>query len=239
MRKNKVALAILALSFFSCKEELPQPATIKGLEYYPLNIGRFVVYEADSTVYTDLPKDTIFYKYRIKEKIVEELNDNQGIKSYRLERYIKLFNAQVSYDSMAWQIKEAWLVKANNSRVQVQENNTLFTKLIFPVLESASWDGNAYNTLGKSNYTYEYVDKAEIINARSFDKVLKVNQKSDTTNLIINQLEYEQYAANVGLVYRNYTYLESTTSIIPNVPVKNRIEKGIIYTLRILNYGTE
>jgi hypothetical protein len=239
MRKNIAALIFIALSFFTCKEELPEPAPIKGLEYYPLHIGRFVVYQADSTVFTDLPKDTIFYKYLIKEKIVEELYDNQGFKSYRLERYIKLFNAQVSYDSMAWQIKEAWLVKANNSRVQVQEHNALFTKLIFPALEGASWDGNAYNTLGKSNYTYEYVDKAEIINTRSFDKVLKVNQKIDTTNLIINHLEYEQYAANVGLVYRNYTYLESTTSIIPNVPVKDRIEKGIMYTLKIVSYGIE
>jgi hypothetical protein len=66
-----------------------------------------------------------------------------------------------------------------------------------------------------------------------------VNQKIDTTNLIINHLEYEQYAANVGLVYRNYTYLESTTSIIPNVPVKDRIEKGIMYTLKIVSYGIE
>ncbi len=238
MRKNGIIAVIFALGFFSCKEEVPEPATVKGLEYFPLTIGRFVEYEADSTVYTEVPKDTLYFKYRIKEKIVEEFIDNQGVKSYRLERYIKLFNALIPYDSMAWQIKEAWLVKANNTRVQVQENNHLFTKLIFPTLENASWDGNAYNSLGKSTYSYEYVDRAENIKGLSLSRVLKVKQKTDTSNLIINQLEYEQFAADIGLVFRQYTNIESNT-IVTNVPVKNRIEKGVIYTLSIMNYGTE
>ncbi len=238
MRKNKFLAVIFLTAFFSCKENIPEPAAIKGLEYYPLTIGRFVEYQADSTVFTELPKDTLYFKYRIKEKLEEEFTDNEGNKSYRLIRYIKPFNSQIPYDSMSWQVKEAWLVKANTNRVQVQENNQLFTKLIFPSLENASWDGNAYNALGKSTYRYEYVDKALSIHSISFSKVLKVNQKIDTSNLIINHLEYEQYAANVGLIFREYTQLESNT-IVPNVPVKNRIEKGIIYKLTILSYGIE
>ncbi|MBL7902495.1 MAG: hypothetical protein JNK73_10905 [Bacteroidia bacterium] len=238
MRKNGILALFLALGLFSCKEDVPEPAAIKGLEYFPLTIGRFVEYEADSTVYTEVPKDTLNFKYRIKEKLVEEFIDNQGLKAYRLERYIKWFNPLVPYDSMNWQIKEAWLVKANNARVQVQENNNLYTKLIFPTLENASWDGNAYNSLGKSTYAYEYIDRAENINGLSLNRVLKVKQKTDTSNLIINQLEYEQFGADIGLVFRQYTNIESN-NIVPNVPVKNRIEKGVTYTLRIIKYGTE
>jgi hypothetical protein len=238
MKKNTIAAVLSMFVFFSCKEEVPEPASVKGLEYFPLKIGRFVEYEADSTVYTDVPKDTLYFKYRIKEKLVEEFVDNQGVKVYRLERYIKLFNPLVPYDSMNWQVKEARLVKANNARVQIQENNNLFTKLIFPTLENASWDGNAYNTLGKSIYAYEYVDRAENLNGVSLSRVLKVKQKTDTANLIINQLEYEQFAADIGLVFRQYTNIESNT-IVANVPVKNRIEKGVVYTLRIIHYGTE
>ncbi len=238
MRKNGILALFLCIGFFSCKEDVPEPATIKGLEYFPLTIGRFVVYEADSTVYTEVPRDTLYFKYQIKEKIVEEFVDNQGIKSYRLERYIKPYNAQVPYDSMDWKIKEAWLVKASTARIQVQENNNLYTKLIFPTLENASWDGNAYNSLGKLTYSYEYLDRAENINGVALNRVLKVKHKTDTTNLIINQLEYEQFAADIGLVFKQYTNIESNT-ILLNVPVKNRIEKGVIYSLKLLNYGTE
>jgi len=238
MRINTIAFLFLALSFFSCKEETLEPETVKGLEYYPLTIGRFVEYQADSTVYTEVPKDTLYFTYRIKEKLVEEYIDNQGHKTYRLERYIKSFNTQQPYDSMAWQIKEAWLVKADERRIQVQENNNLYTKLIFPTIENASWDGNAYNFLGKSTYSYDYVDRAETINSVPLSRVLKVSQKTDTTNKILYKLEYEQYAADVGLVFREYTQLESNT-IVDSLPLKNRIEKGVIYTLRIIKYGTE
>jgi hypothetical protein len=238
MRKNPIAPLLIALSFFSCKEKVIEPATVKGLEYYPLSTGRFVEYEADSTVYTEVPKDTLYYKYRIKEKIVEEYVDNQGVKTHRLERYIKQYDPQTPYENMTWQTKEAWLVKANTTRVQVQENNNLFTKLIFPTLINASWDGNAYNVLGKTTYSYEYIDRAETINSVPLSRVLKVKEKTDTTNKIVYQLQYEQYAADVGLVFREYTHLESN-NIVDSIPLKNRIEKGVVYTLRILNYGTE
>jgi len=238
MRKNTLAAMLVLLGIFSCKEEVPEPATVKGLEYFPLSIGRFVEYEVDSTVFTEVPKDTLYFRYRIKEKLIEEFIDNQGDKAYRLQRYIKHFNSSMPYDSLDWQVKEAWLVKANTTRIQVQENNNLYTKLIFPTLQNASWDGNAYNSLGKSTYSYEYVDRAENIKGLSFSRVLKVKQKTDTSNFIYNHLEYEQFAADVGLVFRHYTNIESN-NIVPNVPVKNRIKKGVIYTLSIINYGTE
>lgn len=238
MRIHLSLTFFLLLFLFSCKENAPEPTTVKGLEYYPLKLGRFVEYEADSTVFTELPKDTLFFKYRIKEKLIEKFTDSQGLTSYRLERYIKPFNPLLPYDSMAWSVKEAWLVKANETRIQVQENNNLYTKLIFPTLPNASWDGNAYNFLGKSIYSYEYVDRAETINHLPLSRVLKVKQKTDTSNKIIYQLQFEQYAADIGLVFREFTQLESNT-IVDTIPIKNRIEKGVIYTLRIINYGTE
>jgi len=238
MKRALLLTCILLLGFGSCKKDPVEQQPIPGSEYYPLSMGRFVEYDVDSIVYTELPKDTLTYKYRIKEKLIEEFTDNQGNKSVRLERYYKTYSDQTPYDSMAWKVKEDWLLKPDQQKIVLQEHNISYTKLIFPVMLNASWDGHAYNNLGKTLYDYEYLDKAETLGSIILNRVLKVNEFCDTTNLIIYKLEYEKYAAGVGLVYREIQHLESNT-VTPGVPVRNRIEKGIKYKLSIVRYGTE
>ncbi|MBK7819078.1 MAG: hypothetical protein IPJ60_17265 [Sphingobacteriaceae bacterium] len=116
-----------------------------GLDYYPTKIGKFVVYDVDSTVYNDLSLDTVSYKYRIKERLVENFTDNEGMQAIRLERFIKMYNPNKPYDSIAYTIKEAWMINADDKKVQVVESNLRYTKLIFPVSKNATWDGNANN----------------------------------------------------------------------------------------------
>src|SRR5690606_24821133 len=168
-------------------------------------------------VYTEIPRDTLEYKYRIKEKIADNYVDNTGRNSIRLERYIKKFNASKPYDSTAWTMKEVYMINASEKNIQIQEKNVRFVKLIFPVEENASWDGNSANTLGEEIYTYENIEK----------NTLKVNQKEFRT-LISYENKFEKYAKGIGLIEKQNTYLLSN-NIIPNVPVENRIEKGFIY----------
>ncbi len=239
MKNLSFLLLVLTLALATCKPKEDQTLSPpKGIEYFPLQIGHYVVYEVDSIVYTEIPKDTLVYRYLIKEKIVEELSANKEDKSFRLNRYVKFYNPLIPYDSMEWQVKEARLVKSNQTKIQVQEDNNLYTKLIFPTVLNANWDGNAFNTEGKVLYSYEKLDEAVVVNGIPLAQLLKVRQKTDTSNLIVNDLQFEQYAASIGLVYRKYLHLESNT-ILPSVPVKDRIEKGFDYTLKLLSYGTE
>lgn len=219
------------------KKNIPADDSVIGLDYYPTAQGKFVEYDIDSIVYTDLPVDTIYYKYRIKEKIADSFTDNENQPAIRLERYIKNYDPNLSYDSMSWRVKEIWLVNANKNTIQVVEGNVRYTKLVFPVEENASWNGNARNTMGEWLYTFDYINKRESINGIVLDQVLQVKQK-DFKTLISYQHYSEKYAKGVGLVQREITDILSN-KIVANVVIEKRIETGIIYKQTLVKYGYE
>jgi hypothetical protein len=229
---------LLVLLIFSCrKKTVPDQSPLLGLDYYPVESGKFVIYDVDSTIYTEIPRDTIVYKYQVKEKIADSFTDNQGRTAWRLERYIRMADVQKPFDSIPWTMKEVWLMNADNRSVQVVENNYRFTKLTFPVSEGSAWDGNQHNTLGKQNYNYDYVDRSEKIGASELSKVLKVEQE-DFRTLISLEQAWEKYAKGVGLVSREIIELYSN-SIVPNKAVEFRIEHGFHYKQTLSAYGKE
>jgi len=203
-----------------------------------------VVYDVDSTVYDDFTGDTIYFKYRIKEKLAENITDNEGRPAIKMIRYIKQYNPNVSYDNMLWEIKDVWSYTKTARTLEVVEEDVRFTKLIFPVVEDATWDGNAHNTLGSRDYKYSYINRAETINGTAFENVLYVEQKDDKLKNVIHREFYiEKYAKNVGLVYREIKdLLSGTVTLNPNgtiVPVENRIKSGIKYKLTYVTHGIE
>jgi hypothetical protein len=221
----------------SCKKKKEEESSVLGLDYYPTKLGRFVIYDVDSTVYNDLTLDTTYYKYRIKEKLADNFTDNQGHPAIRLERYIKMFNPNKPYDSIPYTIKEVWMVNADNKSVQVVESNVRYTKMIFPVALNSNWNGNANNNLGQNSYLYFYIDKTETINGKNLSSVLEVKQKDDKT-LIAKQYYIEKYAKDVGLVYREIQDIYSN-AVVAGVPIEQRIERGVIYKQTLVNYGYE
>jgi hypothetical protein len=236
--KNYLALLMLIVLSLSCaKKKIPEPEKLLGLDYYPTNIGKFVEYEVDSTVYTDLPVTLKTYNYRIKEIITEQFTDNEGKPALKLERYIKFKSTTKPYDSIPYVIKEVWMLNATNKSIQVNERDLRFTKLIFPIELNAAWNGNALNNLGEQLYTYNYVDKTETINNINLEKTLLVTEQ-DQKNLIELHYSAEKYAKNIGLVERTIKHIYSN-NVILNVPIENRIETGIIYNQKIIAYGQQ
>lgn len=230
-------LVLFSLLLSCAKKKSPGSEALLGLDYYPVNEGKFVVYDVDSTVYTDLPKDTLFFRYRIKERLADRFTDNEGQEAIRLERYIKRFDPLVPYDKQAWTIKEVWMVNADKLKVQVVEGNLRYTKLAFPIQAGSSWNGNANNTLGEWLYTIDYIEKQETVNGVKLDKVLRVNQR-DLKTLISWQSYAEKYAKGVGLVSREITDIYSN-AIQAGIPLENRIEKGVIFKQQLVSYGYE
>lgn len=235
--KFKLVIISLIIIVFSCNKKSKLINDVDfGYDYYPLTIGKYVVYDVDSSIYQQLPKDTFIYKYRIKEKISDSYIDSRGQTNYRIERYFKKYDPKKSYDSIPWMIKEVWLMNADNKSVQVLENNIRFTKLSFPVISKEEWDGNALNTLGTMKYSYEYIDYPEKINSTSFASVLKVNQYFFRTLLSLQNYS-EKYARGVGLVYKEYTYVVNRKTL--NAFVENNIDSGIVYKQSVVSYGRE
>lgn len=207
-----------------------------GYGYYPTTLGKYVVYDVDSTVYDDFLHDTIYYKYRIKEKFEENYNDNENRPTIRLVRYIKLYDPNKSYDSIPWTIKDVWAANKTNTSVQVVEENVRFTKLSFPVKLDAQWDGNAGNTMGEWDYEYKMIEHHEIIGSGTQAIVLQVLQK-DYRTAISYQYYTEKYARGIGLVYREIKDVYSQN--VNSLPVEQRIEKGVIYKQVYVTHGYE
>jgi hypothetical protein len=157
----------------------------------------------------------------------------------KIVRYIKKYNPVLSYDNIAWTIKDVWSCIKTNTSYEVVEENVRLIKLSFPVKTDAYWNGNAQNTIGEWNYKYNYIDNTETVNGTLFEKVLFVEQKDDKLKNVIHRQYYiEKYAKNIGLIYREIKDLYSNTVLL-NVPVEQRIEKGIIYKQTYITHGTE
>lgn len=227
---------------FACKKKTEEPPDL-GYDYAPITLGKFVVYDVDSTIYDDFKMDTTYTKYRIKEKLEEVYIDNQGREAIKLVRYIKMYNPLVSYDNQVWTIKDVWNYTKTNTTLEVVEEDIRFTKLIFPVKVDALWNGNAQNTIGDWEYIYNYINRTENINGTIFNSVLLVVQKDDKSkNAIHRQYFVEKYAKDVGLVYREIKDLYSNTIKLVNgavMPVEQRVEKGVIYKQIYVTHGIE
>ncbi|MES2764128.1 MAG: hypothetical protein V4677_18065 [Bacteroidota bacterium] len=225
------------LAVVSCKNKTENAPDV-GYDYAPERLGKYVVYDVDSTIYDDFNMDTVYYKYRIKELLEDEYVDNEGRHGIRLVRFIKKYNDTVSYDNIAWEIKDVWNYTKTSTALQIVEEDIRFTKLVFPVREEITWNGNANNSIGDWQYNYTSTDRAETINGTAFDNVLTVTQKDDKGNNKIHRQYYvEKYAKDVGMVYREIKDLQSYT--VTAAPVENRISKGVIYKLNYVTHGYE
>lgn len=242
MKKGLFILCALiaVIVVFSCKKKKEAEKPDLGEAYYPPTIGKYVIYDVDSTVYDEFTFKGKNSKYQIKEKITEEYTDSQGRPALKLIRYIKKFDSIIPYSAMPWTIKDVWQVNITNKNVEIVEENIRFVKLIFPVKESSTWDGNSTNTMGQWDYTYAYVDNKESINGNSFDKVTQVTQKNFPT-LISREYYIEKYAKDVGLVYREIIDIDFQDTVVPlSFPLNNVLQKhGVVYKSKVISYGVE
>lgn len=206
MKKNSYIYTFLFLSgvyFFSCKKDNPAEEPVNfGYNYFPNDISCYVIYQVDSIHYDDVagqPPDTT--RYLLKEIITATYTDNSGRPTERIERFYKIYNDSIPYDSMNWVGPRVWSSNKTNSTYEKIEENIRYIKLIFPVKEGKQWNGNTYNSLGSKEYELVSVDEPEIINSLSFDSVATVKQ-FEQINIIETRFEQEKFARNVGLIYK-------------------------------------
>jgi hypothetical protein len=234
-----IFIVLIGLSHAGCKKKKTEAPPDVGYGYAPDIPGKYVVYDVDSTVFDDFAKDTLYYKYRIKEKLEETFTDNQGRTAIRLVRYVKRYDPAKSYDQIPWTLKDVWNYTRTATSLEVVEENVRYTKLVFPVKTDVSWNGNAQTTQPSMDYKYLFTDQKHTVNGTVFDDVLCVEQKDDKRKNVIHRQYYiEKYARNVGLVYREITDVYSN-AVVAGVPVEQRIEKGIIYKLTYITHGIE
>lgn len=222
----------ISVAATSCKKD--EVYNDIGYGYFPTQIGHWVVYDVDSTVYSDFFNDTFEYHYQVKEVLQSEFTDNEGRRAIRVERYKRMYNPNVPYDSIPWYLSRVWSFTRTSSAGEKMEENQRFIRLAFPVENNKSWDGNVYNQIGSWSYKYKEVDQPYSISAHSFDSTLLVQQKLDTNHLYYRWYT-ERYAKNVGMIEK--TVYDVSDTGFGTGSVLTRIHAGTIYTIKMVDYG--
>ena len=234
--KNYLLLlfSIFLISFYGCKKDKETPAVDLGYNYFPNEIGRYVIYQVDSISYNDFftPVKIDTAHFQIKEVIESHFADNLGRESERIERYVR------SNDSLPWVLRDVWYHTRTSVSAEKIEENVRFVRLTFPVELNHKWNGNAYNPIGKYEYEYKAVDVAKTVNGLRFDSTLTVNQILDS-NLIEKKYQLEIYAKNVGMIYKRFVDVQDKSTSIEPKPLSERIDIGCDYTYRIIAFGKQ
>jgi hypothetical protein len=215
---------ILILLFGSCKKEMADYASLQITDYYPLQEGKYITYNLDSTVFLKFGTTETVIHYQVKDSVDKEITDNSGRKAFRIIRYIRK-------DSLEdWRPNNTFMAIPTDNSLEFVEDNMRFIKLKLPFREGFTWKGNNYlsddsyhgfdfasDFLTGWDYIYQDVSVPAAINGINFDTTITVFQRDEFlgqdpaipgTQYAEKTFAIEQYAKGVGLIYREFVHWE-------------------------------
>ncbi len=211
---KKYFLFLIAIVFFTCKKKV-ENYDLKD-SYFPLNVGSWVLYDVDSTVYDPFTSTHYTRHFRIKELISEKFIDNENQDAFVIQRWMQ--------DSIgkSFYIKDIYTAKQNKGNCERVEENQRFVKLVYPPQLNLTWKGNQYITpdlnnsktkfLGNWDYTIFTLDKAFTLQSNKLDSTITVLQKNETIPRF-QSIEYKEiFAKHIGMVYFEHKFLEMQPS---------------------------
>jgi len=232
MKSNFVILCCLfIIALFSCKKDadILKPRNLNQ-NYAGLTVGKYVIYDVDSTFYNVPFNITANYKFQLKEVVDSKYIDAQGNDAYKIIRYKK--DTAVSSD---WIHQVVWNATINNSNFQKVEDNIRFVKLIFPIKNNKKWNGNSMNTLSSWDYEYTSSHQSELIGNTMLDSVTTVTQFDDENEILIQRQFYqEKYAVNIGLVYKKSVDVKK---LFDSISGTFKISEGLDVTYTYNSHG--
>lgn len=183
--------SILSIVLYSCKTEKLEH-TYSGPEYFPLEVGKYKIYQVDSILYDDFQQTIDTVKVDIKHLVIEKFNDSTG------EEAFVVLEQKMGFGDSGWVNVKVFTMNMTSFNAQVFIDNVRFVKLTFPADKGKKWDGNLYNNNGEETYSYEAVNESRSSMFLTYDFSLTVLQKNIET-LITEDKRGEYYARHIGL----------------------------------------
>jgi hypothetical protein len=190
-------------------------------DYMNLETGKYVIYRLDSTTFINFGQKDTTVSYQAKDVVEGPATDNLGRAGWRIVRYLRPLTSTSESD---WQVNITYHVIPSQANIELNEGNFRYIKLVSPLSNGRTWRGNGYlpNNPYKDLYefsndedmedwefTYQDAGQPATFNNKDYDSTITVVQIADSTNLPITAgipasktLWVEQYAKNVGLVYK-------------------------------------
>lgn len=220
----------------SCKLQSIDPETVDlGYDYYPLEVGRYIIYDEHDIVYNSVTTvDTI---YHVKEVIHDSYKEGSE------EKFIVYHYVKKTTDA-DWPIQpdSVWTVVNTNNQLIRTESNIDYIKLVFPVKEGKSWNGNAKNPAGEFTSSDKFYKMSELNkphtapNAVVYQNTLKMTIANQSDPIVSMDIRYDIYARGIGFIKKDYTtyYYKQETSFPPQT-----IDYGSHKVMEITSYGKE
>jgi hypothetical protein len=214
--KMKYILAIIILSsMVACSSKNTAIDVNIGKDYFPLQVGKYIEYKYDSTIYDDFVGKVYTNKYFVKDMVDSSFTDLTGNTVFEIMRYIRPITDS-TYEPLF--VYTAGIV---GNQMQVNELNLRFIKMVYPATFSGVWNGNTFiNTSNTDNswlfgWRYKYADFGKPHtpdSAKTFTNTLTINQiefsdgdTSATNNVYGSYTSAKEiYAKNVGMVYKKF-----------------------------------
>ena len=200
----RILFLFIALALISCNNEddVDLPANFQGYTYLPLEIGQERIYQIDSISYDDFTGtvDTVIYFER--QLIISSEIDLGGRINYKAEIFRR--NA----DTLDWRLSSVELRYRGTLRYELNQGGNIFIPLVFPPLESSSWDVNSMNAQTEIIYEYQNLHQPYQLQGDLYDSSITVLQ-NDVLNLIERERDLEVYASGIGMIYKENIALET------------------------------
>jgi hypothetical protein len=205
----------------------------------PLQVGKYIVYRLDSTVFLNFGKIERTHPYQVKFEVNAQVQDNLGRPAYRIYRYIR-----DSAGTKSWQPDNTYMITPLDNQVEFTDDNLRYIKLHLPIKDGYSWKGNKYlpqdpysdyylfsNDDAMADWDYYYNGEPEpsvTLEGQNYNDVLTVQEDDESYNIPEVDSSYasrsysiEKYSKNIGLVYKELILWEqqpNPTLIDPGPP---------------------
>ncbi len=221
---NKSVIGILwlgCLLLLACNklENAPKPAM--GFNYFPLKESHVVIYNVDSTVYSDFNNSITNYLFQLKDTVTNKFTDSRGNETYRIERYKKTATQD-------WFFQKLITRKIINYRAEEVIDNKTYVRLVFPITLQSNWNGNLYNDLEEWRHEVKELDVPLTIGTNRLDSTISIQQYSEI-NLIREDIYDETYAKNIGLVIKEVKAIDKDINT-------GRTKRGFTYKMQLASW---
>jgi len=199
----------------SCSET-EQIAPDLGLDYYPMRVGNYAIYEVmEKSVVQSITTEN---SYALKVTYSDSIRNDNGEVTYIILREKK------NSGSTTWQALDTWSVKRINNQILQNESNVVYVKLILPPSLHLKWDGNQYNNRGELELFYDGNDIPYFISDWDRPITLSTGLTAENTFTVV-QNDYndetigineqkEIYAKGIGLIYKEINQVIKCTGTL-------------------------
>jgi hypothetical protein len=220
-------VAVSSAAFFSCKKYTKSDKDLTR-NYFPLELGKTITYDVDSTYYNDASCTKRNIKCQLKYAITDTVVDYSPF-TPKLTYIMTVYHRP--YDGAIWTPQRVILLTPTTTGLIYEQDNNAYIKLNFPIKQGAKWLGNTkidasnpdYAYLKGWNYEYQNYGLSYNNSLVNFENTVTVLEHDAS----VNYPDYdsltgasriyakEVYAYNVGMIYKEWTHWTYKPSQFP------------------------